>query len=232
VHWPSLKLKHSAGSIAPLQLGVVVVVVPVAVVSVVVVVEVVVMQASHITGHRVASGSSVIAFLQYFTSSKAQSFGSAMPLQTGVVVVVVVVVELEVDDVVVVMVVAVMVVAVTEVAVLVVVVLVSVVVGHESHLTGQLSMTVSPTKVLLQSLNGIELQSSGSGSPWQVGVVVVAVVVEVVVVEVVVVEVVVVAVAVVAVFVVAVVVVVDVVSTHASQRTGQFCCNSALVMSL
>ena len=220
-----------------MQLGVVVVVVPVAVVSVVVVVEVVVMQASHITGHRVASGSSVIAFLQYFTSSKAQSFGSAMPLQTGVVVVVVVVVELEVDDVVVVMVVvvmvvAVMVVAVTEVAVLVVVVLVSVVVGHESHLTGQLSMTVSPTKVLLQSLNGIELQSSGSGSPWQVGVVVVAVVVEVVVVEVVVVEVVVVAVAVVAVFVVAVVVVVDVVSTHASQRTGQFCCNSALVMSL
>lgn len=191
------------------------------------------MHASHITGHLVASGSSVIAFLQKSTRSSAQPAGSGMPLQTGVVVVVVlavvvVVVELDVLEVVVVMVVAVL-----DVVVVVVVVLVTVVVGHELHRTGQSTFTVSPKKELLaQSPTGISLQSSGSGRPWQVGVVVVVVIVDVVVVDVVVVGVVDVLVLVVSVAVVTVFVVVDEVNTQDPQRTGQLSCNCLLVMSL
>lgn len=223
-------MEHSAGSIAPLQLGVVVVIVPV-----VVVVELVVMHASHITGHLVASGSSVIAFLQKSTSSSAQPAGSGMPLQTGVVVVVVlavvvVVVELDVLEVVVVVVVA-----VSDVVVVAVVVLVTVVVGHELHRTGQSTFTLSPKiklKLLVQSPTGISLQAVGSGRPWQVGVVVVVVVVGVVVVDDVVVIVVVVRVLVVTVVEVTVFVVVDEVNTHDPQRTGQLFCNCLLVISL
>jgi len=149
-----------------LQLGVVVVDV-----VIVLVVELVVMHASHKTGHCAASGNSVISFLQNLLSSLAQPAGSGLPLQIAVVVVVPVVVVLVAVTLVAVAVVAVVVVAVVvvvvavaDVVVVVVVVLVAVVVGHELHMTGQLSNTASPINGFVQSLAGISVsQSSGSG---------------------------------------------------------------------